>query len=114
MVSKISLKGRIGSVSESRNKNGPSTSCRIDVFKNRLLGAGDSRPFSVIIKLVESGETKPQLVLAVAAGRPIATLRGNAGGSLGAAEQLFPRVLNEARQAGQMPNASAKLFRLQN
>jgi hypothetical protein len=41
-------------------------------------------------------------------------LRGNAGGSLGAAEQLFPRVLNEARQAGQMPNASAKLFRLQN
>jgi serine/threonine protein kinase len=81
---------------------------------NRLLGAGDSRPFSVIIKLVEAGATKPQLVLAVAAGRPLATLRGNAGGSLGAAEQLFPRVLNEARQAGQMPNASAKLFRLQN
>jgi serine/threonine-protein kinase len=80
---------------------------------NRLTGTGDNRPFSVIIKLVESGATKPQLVIAVAAGRPLATLRG-AGGALGAAEQLFPRVLNEARQAGQLPNASPKLFRLQN
>jgi eukaryotic-like serine/threonine-protein kinase len=80
---------------------------------NRLTGAGDSRPFSIIIKLVEAGATKPQLVIAVAAGRPLATLRGT-GGALGAAEQLFPRVLNEARQAGQLPNASAKLFRLQN
>jgi serine/threonine-protein kinase len=80
---------------------------------NRLTGTGDNRPFSVIIKLVEAGATKPQLVIAVAAGRPLATLRG-AGGALGAAEQLFPRVLNEARQAGQLPNASPKLFRLQN
>jgi serine/threonine-protein kinase len=80
----------------------------------RLAGAGDSRPFSVIIKLVESGTAKPQLVLAIAAARPLASLRPSAGGSLGAADQLFPRVLNEARQAGQTLNASAKLFRLEN
>jgi hypothetical protein len=81
---------------------------------NWLTGAGDSRPFSVRIKLVEAGATKPQLVLAVTASRPLATLRGNAGGPLGAADQLFPRILNEARQTGQLPNAGAKLFRLQN
>jgi serine/threonine protein kinase len=81
---------------------------------SRLAGAGDSRSFSVIIKLVESGMAKPQLVLAIAAARPLASLRPGAGGSLGAADQLFPRILNEARQAGQTLNASAKLFRLEN
>jgi serine/threonine-protein kinase len=81
---------------------------------SRLAGAGDSRSFSVIIKLVESGTAKPQLVLAIAAARPLASLRPSAGGALGAADQLFPRVLNEARQAGQTLNASAKLFRLEN
>jgi serine/threonine-protein kinase len=79
-----------------------------------LAGAGDSRPFSVKIKLVESGTAKPQLVLGIAASRPLASLRPGAGGSLGAADALFPRVLNEARQAGQTLNASAKLFRLEN
>ena len=82
----------------------------------RLAGVGDSKSFSVVIKLVEAGAAKPQLVIAVAANRSLAALRPNpaAQGSLGAADQVFTRALNEARQTGLTLNASAKLFRLEN
>jgi serine/threonine protein kinase len=83
---------------------------------NRLAGAGDSRSFSIVLKLLETGSARPQLVLAVAGSRAIAALKPapSAGPSLGVADLLFPRVFEEVQRAGQSLNASLKLFQLEN
>jgi len=84
---------------------------------SRLASAGaDSKTFGFAIRLVDAGATRPQLVVAVASSRALGVLKpGAAGGvSLGAADQLFPRLLNEARQPGQVVSASVRYFRLEN
>jgi eukaryotic-like serine/threonine-protein kinase len=84
---------------------------------SRATSAGaDSKTFGFAIKLVDPGAARPQLVVAVASSRPLGALKPVASGgiSLGAADQLFPRLLNEARQPGQVVSASTRYFRLEN
>jgi len=79
-------------------------------------GADGTRTFGFAIKLVEPGTARPQLLLVVASGRPLDALKpGRTGAaSLGAADDVFARAQNEARQTGQMIAASARYFRLEN
>jgi len=84
---------------------------------SRTAPAGaDSKTFSFAIKLVDPGAARPQLLVAVASSRALGALKpGAAGGvSLGAADQLFPRLLNESRQPGQVVSAGVRYFRLGN
>jgi eukaryotic-like serine/threonine-protein kinase len=79
-------------------------------------GAGDSRTFSLGIRLAAPGAPRPQLIIAVAGSAPLAAFKPpqTALEALGAADEVFPRAVNEARQSGQLLNASMKYFRLEN
>jgi serine/threonine-protein kinase len=80
-------------------------------------GAGDSKTFTLGIRLAEAGAPRPQLIIAVASSAPLAAFKPPQtalGTTLGAADEVFPRAVNEARQSGQLLNASVKYFRLEN
>jgi len=79
-------------------------------------GTGERKTFSLGIRLAEPGAPRPQLIIAVASSLPLAAFKPPqaAMGPLGAADEVFPRAVNEARQSGQLLNASVKYFRLEN
>jgi hypothetical protein len=79
-------------------------------------GTGERKTFSLGIRLAEPGAPRPQLIIAVASSVPLAAFKPPqaALGTLGAADEVFPRAVNEARQSGQLLNASVKYFRLEN
>jgi hypothetical protein len=72
--------------------------------------------FALVIKLPQPGPPKPQLVMAVASGTRLSTLRSPQGTmtALGIADDVFARAMNEARQSGQLLNVSVKYFQLEN
>jgi eukaryotic-like serine/threonine-protein kinase len=83
---------------------------------SRLVPGAGERMFSLVIRLVETGPPRPQLIIAVASNLALTAFKlpQAAMGSLGAADQVFPRAINEARQSGELLTASVKYFRLEN
>ena len=83
---------------------------------SRLAPGVGERMFNLVIRLVESGPPRPQLIIAVASNVALTAFKLPQGamGSLGAADQVFPRAINEARQSGELLAASVKYFRLEN
>ena len=81
-----------------------------------LQSAGGGQTFNFIIRAVQSGPPKPQLIMAVASNTRLAAFRSPQGGmaSLGRADDVFPRVATEARETGQLLNAAVAYFQLEN
>jgi hypothetical protein len=61
------------------------------------------------MQLANSTTAQPQLLMAVASGKPLTALESGEG----SAEQIFPAALVEAAQSGQSVSAAARYFQLQ-
>jgi serine/threonine protein kinase len=79
-------------------------------------GAGGNQSFGLVIKAIQSGPPKPQLIMAVASVARLAAFKSaqNTMAALGVAGDVLVRAMNEARQSGQLLNVGIKYFQLEN
>lgn len=75
----------------------------------RLRPAGNILKFSINLGKTP-GPAQPQIVFAIASSKPLEALKLPPDGSR--AEEVFPKVLDEASQRGLTLNVNAKYFKL--
>jgi serine/threonine-protein kinase len=77
--------------------------------------AGDKGSFTINIRRSDAGPPKLQLLLAVVSAKPLNALKPPQAGSveIGAAAQVFSRVIDEAQHSGQPLNIGIKSFNLE-
>ena len=76
-----------------------------------LKSDGAVKTLGMILTRTNPGPPRPQLFMAVGLSKPLAALKLPADGAL--AEQVFPQVLAEAAQTGQLVSVSAKYLMLE-
>jgi len=74
-----------------------------------LKASGDSKSFNIRMQRTDDGGGQPQLLLAVSTAQPLDALKST---QPMASDQVFPQVLAEAAQKGQVLNASSRYFKL--
>ena len=87
-----------------------SDSGSVQNVSSTLKPAAQGKAFALRAQRKAGNNPQPQLVIAVASARPLASLK--LGHSV-PAEQLFPQVVAEAEQTGQAVGAEVKYFKLE-
>lgn len=82
----------------------------VQSLSNMLKAGGDGKTFNIRMQRSDDSGSQPQLLLAVSSAQPLDALK--AAAQPRSADQVFPQVLAEAAQKGQVLNASSKYFRL--
>ena len=77
--------------------------------------ASDKASFTINIRRSDAGPPKLQLLLALVSSKPLDALKPPQAGSveIGAAAQVFARVIDEVQQSGQSLNVGIKSFNLE-
>jgi hypothetical protein len=104
-----------GSISDPGDRNVELLLVGDDGYVRNLTGLlksdGVAKTFGMTLTRTSPGPPRPQLLMAVGSSKPLTALKLPADGVLG--DQVFPQMLAEAAQTGQLLSVSARYFMLE-